>query len=89
MTLLLYARRKEWPVKSVKVEATHDRVNCKELGDCEDGVESMVDMFRAEITIEGDLTEEQRQRLEKIAAMCRVHKTLTGSPRIEETVRLA
>lgn len=88
MTLLLYARRKKWLVKSVKVEVTHEKVRCNEIEDCGDETDRLVDVIHNQITLDGDLTEDQRKRLEKIAGMCHIHETLVNKPRIRETVKL-
>lgn len=65
MTMKMYATRKGWPLASVRVELTGAHV---------DGVYRI----HATLTIEGDLTDEQRQRLREIADRCPVHRTLTG-----------
>ncbi|MCH8501572.1 MAG: OsmC family protein [Aliidiomarina sp.] len=66
MTLRMYAKRKEWPVEKITVDLRHVRG--------EKGAES----FERHIHIEGDLTDEQRQRLLEIANKCPVHKTLSN-----------
>lgn len=40
-----------------------------------------IDRFEREIMLQGDLNEEQRQRLLEIADRCPVHKTLHGEVR--------
>ena len=34
MTLLMYARRKGWPLEDVHVELTHDRLHAADCADC-------------------------------------------------------
>jgi putative redox protein len=70
MTLRLYAERKQWPLRSVEVRITQEK---------RDGVHVM----SRSLAIEGDLDDEQRQRLLEIAQKCPVHKTLTGEIRID------
>jgi len=65
MTLRLYAERKSWPLRGVKVRVVHHS------GDLETR-----DRFAREIVLEGELTPEQRHRLLEIAERCPVHKTL-------------
>lgn len=65
MTLRLYARRKAWPLERVTVRVSHAR------GDLDTR-----DAFTREITLTGELTEEQRARLAHIAGRCPVHLTL-------------
>lgn len=64
ITLRMYADRKQWPLEGVTVEVGFDRLAHKTI-------------FIRDIELEGDLSEEQRQRLIQIANSCPVHKTLT------------
>ena len=85
MTLLLYARRKGWDLEDVSVHLTHDRVHANDSQDAEsDG--ARVERITRDISVRGNLTEEQTQRLLEIAARCPVHKTLTGSPQVVDTI---
>jgi putative redox protein len=65
MTLKVYAERKGWPLRDVSVTLN---------GASGDGGFSITRQLR----IEGDLDEEQRQRLIEIADKCPVHRTLAG-----------
>ena len=87
MTLFLYARRKEWPLDQIEVEIEHDRVHADDARKVEqDG--GMVDRFRIELVLHGDLDVVQRDRLAYISARCPVRKTLTGTPVFDESVSL-
>ena len=76
MTLTLYARRKEWPLERVVVRLRQRRVHAKDCAECEQTKEGFVHRIERSVTVEGDLTEEQRARLQEIAHKCPVHKTL-------------
>jgi putative redox protein len=71
MTVKMYADRKGWPLRSVDVtvEGRHD--------------DARIFIIDRTIVFEGDLTEEQRDRLLDIANKCPVHKTLSGTILIE------
>ena len=76
MTLRLYAKRKNWALGAVHVEVRSGRD---------------VDMvpperFDREITLDGDLDDEQRKRLLEIAEMCPIHRLLTQGARVVTTV---
>ena len=75
MTLNMYAKRKNLPVTNVVVSTQHDKIHAQECEHCETE-KGKVDRFERRIKIEGDLTEEQRQRMLEIADMCPVHKSL-------------
>jgi putative redox protein len=74
MTLKLYADRKGWPLTAVEVTVQ---------GEQKDGEFLM----RRQVTLVGEgLTDEQRARLIDIANKCPVHRTLTGTIRIETSL---
>lgn len=80
MTVRMYARRKNWPLRHVSVDVSHDKVHAQ---DAETSKEVRIDKFRREIRLEGDLTEDQRQRLLEIADKCPVHRTLETGAHVE------
>ncbi|KPK16349.1 MAG: osmotically inducible protein C [Myxococcales bacterium SG8_38] len=81
MTLKLYAGRKEWPLDAVRVTLRHDRVHAKDCQDCE-SKSGMIDFIDKKLELEGDLTDEQRERLLEISARCPVHRTLINEIKI-------
>ena len=83
LTVLLYARRKGWPVEGVSVRATHERLVVEEEGAGE-LTRRKVERITQEITLEGDLDDAQRARLLEVAGNCPVHRTLVGGLEIVE-----
>lgn len=81
ITLQMYARRKQWPLAAVRVELDHSRVHAQDCQDCETR-EGFVSEIRLRLTLEGELTPEQRQRLLEIAGKCPVKRTLEGEIKI-------
>jgi putative redox protein len=81
ITLRMYASRKEWPLDAVRVTLRHDRIHAK---DCEDSEKDtgVIDVIDKKLELEGDLSEEQRERLLDIAAKCPVHRTLVNEIKI-------
>lgn len=71
ITVTLYARRKEWPLTAVEVHVSHDRSHAD---DCASG--GYCDRAEVHVELEGDLDDEQRERLLSIATRCPVAKTL-------------
>src|SRR5690606_20712892 len=70
MTGRMYADRKGWPVRSISCALRHAR-------------EAGHERIDVDVEIEGDLTDEQRERVATIIGRCPLHRTLTGDLRIE------
>ncbi len=73
ITLKMYAQRKGWPLAEVHVKLAH----------ASDGAGSTI---TRRITLDGDLSDEQRERLLQIANGCPVHKILTHPIAIDTTI---
>ncbi len=86
MTLRMYADRKEWDLQQVRVHLNHQKVHAKDCADCEAKV-GKVDEIVREIELEGNLTEEQTQRLMEIADRCPVHRTLHAEVKVRTTLK--
>ncbi|MEM8895291.1 MAG: alpha/beta fold hydrolase [Bacteroidota bacterium] len=80
MTLRMYADQKKWPLEEVEVRLRHEK---KHLEDCDEKSTSKVDHITRELSLTGDLSEEQRNRLLEIADRCPVHRTLHGKIVVE------
>lgn len=78
MTVMLYARRKAWPVTKVIVRLRQRRVHAKDCEGCGEDAEGYIHRIERAVTFEGELTTEQLDRLHEIAQKCPVHKTLTA-----------
>jgi putative redox protein len=74
ITLRMYANRKNWDLKAIKVD-----VNTSQA----DGVT----LFTRNIELLGILDEEQRSRLLQVANACPVHKALGGTIQISTALR--
>jgi len=84
MTTTLYARRKGWPLERVTVRLRQGRIHGKDCIECADATEGYVHRIERAVAFEGNLSEEQRTRLQEIAHKCPVHKTLTSEIVISE-----
>jgi len=81
MTIALYARRKRWPLDEVAVRLRHSRVHAEDCADCETK-QGMLDVIEREISLSGNLSQDQRGQLREIADRCPVHRTLTSEIKI-------
>jgi len=77
MTLRMYAERKGLAVTRISVALSHDTVQI-------DGV--LRNRIQRNITLEGDLSTEQRQRMLEIANKCPVHRALSQSIQVESAL---
>ncbi len=75
MTLNFFARREKLPLETVEVSVQHDRIHAEDCETC-DKKSGKIDRFSRAITLRGELDDEQRQLLLKIADRCPVHRTL-------------
>jgi putative redox protein len=66
MTARQYASRRKWPLTGIRAHLTAENVGGK------------YGKIEVELTLEGDLTDEQRQRLHDVAERCLVSKTLAA-----------
>jgi uncharacterized OsmC-like protein/alpha-beta hydrolase superfamily lysophospholipase len=88
MTLRMYASHKKLPLEGVQVKLRHSRIHAQDCIDCETK-SGKVDRIDREIALQGDLSEEQRQRLLEIADRCPVHRTLTSEINIVSALAAA
>jgi putative redox protein len=73
ITLRMYADRKQWPVIAINATVTLERTDSNTI-------------FTRHIIIDGDITEEQRERMLQIASSCPVSKTLKGAITISSSI---
>lgn len=73
MTVMLVAKRKQWPLQDVRVEITHQE---------DDATYKLV----RKIELVGTLTEEQRVYLMGIANKCPIHKALHKKFEVESSL---
>jgi len=86
MTVRMYANRKGWPLETINVSLSIHKIYARDCEDCESDADAKVDIIEEELSFEGDLTDEQRERLAWIADRCPVHRTLTSETKIRRKV---
>ena len=86
MTLRMYADRKSLPLTRVTVEVSHDKVYADDKASGADEASppsgGKIDQFTRVLRLEGELDDEQRASLLRIADRCPVHRTLEQASRI-------
>lgn len=75
MTLRMYANHKGWDLEEVTVHLQHEKQHATDSNDTATKG-AKLDVIHRELVLEGNLTEEQRQRLLQIADRCPVHRSL-------------
>lgn len=81
MTLRMYAGRKSLALENIAVELRHSRDYHEDCQDCEEKP-GQIEVLERVITLRGNLSEAQRQRMLQIADRCPVHRTLHNAPKI-------
>ena len=76
ITMRMYADRKEWPLDSVSIVVTYERDKA-----------TRTSHFRKEVTMTGNLDEEQTKRMLHIADKCPIHFTLSNPITIETVLK--
>lgn len=83
MTLQMYARRKNWPLRSVEVSLKHKKEHAEDCQDVDGNCEK-IDAITRDIKINGEeLDDAQRARLMEIADKCPVHLTLEKGAQVK------
>jgi uncharacterized OsmC-like protein/alpha/beta superfamily hydrolase len=75
MTIRMYANHKKQPLDDVTVTLSHDRQYIDDCEGCDEKPQKIEVIYRT-VTLKGDLSEQNRQRLVEIADRCPVHRTL-------------
>ena len=85
ITVQMYADRHRWLLRSVQARLSHTREHAADCAQCTTAT-PQVDRIELVISLDGDLTDDQRRRLLAIAARCPVHNSLAApiSIHIEE-----
>jgi putative redox protein len=85
MTMRMYAENNQWPLEGVSIRLTYNRDHVK---DCVDGEEktTRVHRFEREIRLDGDLSDDQKERLKAMAERCAVHRTMVEEKEIVTTL---
>ncbi|HEY3258678.1 MAG TPA: alpha/beta fold hydrolase [Pseudonocardiaceae bacterium] len=87
ITVRMYARHKQLPLDRVSVSLRHSRVHAEDCAHSE-ATTGMLDRIERAIHIDGDLDDDQRERLVQIANKCPVHRTLHSEIVIDTTADL-
>ncbi len=85
MTMRMYADRKGWTVDGLDAEVHHSRVHADDCRDCEH-TSGRIDRLDRTLRFPEGLSEEQRQRMLRIADRCPVHRTLEGQIEVHTQV---
>ncbi|GAB3816148.1 OsmC family protein [Pontibacter rugosus] len=88
ITLHMYAQRKGWPLERAEVSLRHERLHRNDCVACEDA-QAKLDHIWKNLRLIGDLTPDQRKRLELISSKCPVQKTLEAGITVQTTLDIS
>jgi putative redox protein len=80
----MYAARKQWTLQAVRVEVSHEKALADGNRDGAARIE-MVDLISVRVSLGGDLSEDQLDRLMRIAERCPIHRMLVPQAQIKTT----
>lgn len=86
ITVSYYCKRKGWALHSISAKYTYDKIHADDCAHCDEEAAGFLHNVTAEIFIDGDFDDTQRDRLGDIARRCPVHKTLEAGMIFDETV---
>ncbi|MEO8399445.1 MAG: bifunctional alpha/beta hydrolase/OsmC family protein, partial [Ignavibacteriaceae bacterium] len=85
MTLRMYADRKGIDLKEIKVHLQHSKIYAEDRSNCEKPY-AKLDSIERIIELEGNFTEDIKNRILEIADKCPVHRTLLSEIKINTTL---
>jgi uncharacterized OsmC-like protein len=86
MTVMMYARRKNWPLDGIVVRLSHLKIHAEDCLSCHTET-GFLDRIDREIELTGSLNPDERLRLLDIAEKCPVHRTLTSEIEIRSSLK--
>ena len=81
ITARMYAKRKGWPLETVRVELDFSKLRAEDCNDCQTE-KGPVSLIGIRLRLEGDLDQSQRDRIAEIASRCPVKRSLEGEIKI-------
>jgi len=85
MTVKMYANHKGWELEDIYMELRHNKRHDEDCNNCEDP-RSRIDIIEKELIVDGDLSDEQLDRILDISQKCPVHRTLMSEIKIESSI---
>ena len=85
MTVKMYARKNDYPLEDLFVELKHHKRHEEDCENCENE-QSKIDSIEVELITEGELSDEQSDKLLEISKKCPVHRTLKSDIQIESSI---
>ncbi|MCA1493222.1 OsmC family protein [Ensifer sp. NBAIM29] len=90
MTLRLYADHKKLTLGRIGVDVSHAKIHARDCEECAESERSSgarIDRFERVIFVDGEVSEELRDKIAEIAGKCPVHRTLEAVAKIKTVVK--
>lgn len=84
ITMRMYAERKGLPLEDVSIELEHSKIPAEECKDSETKI-GKIDKIDIKVSITGNLTEEQKERILEIGERCPVQRTILSEIKLTTT----
>ncbi len=85
MTLRMYANFKKVNLGRISVDVSHEKIHAADCAECTESEREAggkIDRFERSITIEGQVPDTLREKIEEIADKCPVHRTLESGAKV-------
>ncbi len=86
ITISYYCARKGWTLHAVSARYTYDKIHADDCAHCDEDMAGFLHHVTAEIFIDGEFDDDQRDRVADIATRCPVHRTLESGMVFDESV---
>jgi len=87
ITVHMYAGRKNWPLQTVTVSLEYTKEKAEDVAEAK-SVGGFVGLIQTRVNLQGDLSQEQRERLLEIAGRCPVKRALEGEVIFRNSVEI-
>jgi len=83
ITLTMYAQRKGWDLQGIEIDLSHSKDYAQDCTDCSNKAVKL-DRITYQLSLKGNLDDDQCERLREMARRCPIHQTLKSQMEIHE-----
>lgn len=88
ITISMIATREKIPVDNISARFEYERIHGDDCAKCDEAGKPYLHEVTTHIFIDGDFTDEQKRRLERVVTRCPVHRTLEDGVVFDENIHI-